>query len=313
MNSGQNPYTIERVSVHSFHDIQSLYRDCFGIKLSIEQLQNKYDTSSFGAKFLGYIAYDINRMPAAHYSVFPLQINYFGKILLAAQSGDTMTHPLHQKKGLFIELATLTYQLAESEGVYFVFGFPNENSLHGFKNKLKWQFFGEMQDIVLVNRTLPISGLAKTFPSLKWIYRQLLMWVFNATSHYKDSKVELSNHVFQIARNHTFYKHKVMNEALHCRLGDFGFWIKSDGWLYIGDITGITETNVTDFLKVIKRKAFLSGCRKVVLSFSQNSTIYHLFKQHASFKTGLPIGFLPLKNTFDFSKVEFNRMDYDTF
>src|SRR6185295_4439504 len=96
--------------------------------------------------------------PAAFYGVFPVLVLISGKEVLAAQSGDTMTHRDHQKKGLFIKLAQRTFETCREKGIELVFGLPNSNSYHGFTKKLNWQHKDDIGrfDLKLSIKTFPL-------------------------------------------------------------------------------------------------------------------------------------------------------------
>lgn len=115
-------YRIERINEDRLKDLLQLYKASFGKTYSIRYLQNKFNTQYTGISFVGYLAYDQENQAAAYYGVFPCYINYKGRQVLSAQSGDTMTHPAHQGKGLFTKLARLTYDLAKELKVQFIFG-----------------------------------------------------------------------------------------------------------------------------------------------------------------------------------------------
>ena len=59
-------------------------------------------------------------------------------ISLGAQSIDTLTDKNYRGKGMFTGLARDLYLKEKNEGVKFVYGFPNGNSIHGFSKKLDW-------------------------------------------------------------------------------------------------------------------------------------------------------------------------------
>src|SRR6201996_4502952 len=130
---------IERLSKKNLSDLDKLHYEVYKKRQPAGFFEKKYDTAYTGVQHLGFIAYNENHNPIAFYGVIPCFIRYKDKLILAAQSADTMTHPKYQFKGLFIKLANITFDWCREEGVSFVFGFPNQNSLHGFLVKLKWQ------------------------------------------------------------------------------------------------------------------------------------------------------------------------------
>lgn len=78
-----------------------------------------------------------------HYSSIYIVSNRFikfnDKIILAAQSLDTLTDYNSRGKGYFIKCANHNYEFIKNKGVNFVFGFPNKNSFGGFTSKLGWK------------------------------------------------------------------------------------------------------------------------------------------------------------------------------
>jgi hypothetical protein len=58
---------------------------------------------------------------------------------------NTATHPRHQGKGLFTQLAKLTYELGADEGYECVIGVANANSTPGFIRKLGFQLVAPLE------------------------------------------------------------------------------------------------------------------------------------------------------------------------
>ena len=142
-------YEFRRITPTDVPDICRLFSASFNSELSEQALTRKLDTKDFGAAYVGYLAIAPNSEIAAYYAVYPVRMRINDTLVLAAQSGDTMTHPEHQKKGLFLQLAELCYQLAEQQGIQLVFGFPNQNSKPGFIKHLQWQLLRPMEGLEL--------------------------------------------------------------------------------------------------------------------------------------------------------------------
>jgi hypothetical protein len=92
---------------------------------------------------------------AAQYVTVPSQLwfpntNNCEKTILSV---NTATHPSHQRRGLFVKSAKLTFEHAQQHGFSAVYGFPNDNSLPGFKK------MGFTQLSALHIRARPISIL----------------------------------------------------------------------------------------------------------------------------------------------------------
>ena len=72
------------------------------------------------------------------YAVSPIDMSIDGKTYPCAFSLDTMTHPEYGGRGIFTRLATSLYHRIAQAGRVMVWGFPNENSRHGFIKRLAW-------------------------------------------------------------------------------------------------------------------------------------------------------------------------------
>jgi hypothetical protein len=97
---------------------------------------------------IGYNAYAPDGTLAGHYCVIPIQCQLHNQALKAALSLNTATHPQHQGKQLFTQLARLTFEAAASSGVRMIMGVANQNSIHGAEKKLGYQRIG-MLDVAL--------------------------------------------------------------------------------------------------------------------------------------------------------------------
>src|SRR5258708_39658673 len=94
-------YSILRLNKDNLTDVARLHSSVYSSAPSYE-FQKKYNTAFTGVEYVAVIAYDKDHQPAAYYGVMPCFIQFEDKIILAAQSGDTMTHPDHRGKGLVV-------------------------------------------------------------------------------------------------------------------------------------------------------------------------------------------------------------------
>jgi GNAT superfamily N-acetyltransferase len=296
--------------------IQKLYFDCFKTKITENYLIKKYDTNKFGESYVGYLAFYNNEI-AGYYGVFPLKILINGKIHLVAQSGDTMTHPNYQKKGLFTALALKTYELAKSKNLSFIFGFPNENSYKGFKDKLNWKFVGNLKKIEIINSTLPFSEIAnknKILRNLHNIYCKIKLAKFIIEVNEKSiSNFQLS--LNSILRDTDFFNYKLRNPNVYfINFNNFNIMISLKGHLYIGDVGKFEIANINKFLETVRILGKMLLCRRTVFTMSENHWIYKSLHNLANSKDSLPIGFLNLKiELFNFDTFCFSQLDFDTF
>ncbi len=79
------------------------------------------------------------------YAVIPVKLKIGNEIILGLQSVDTMTHPDYRRQKMFETLTKKVYDEAEREGIFIVYGFPNQFSYPGFVKKLNWFDIATMQ------------------------------------------------------------------------------------------------------------------------------------------------------------------------
>ncbi len=312
-------YKFVKIEPDLYNHIRTLYSRCFNVDISILKIEKKYNTSSFGCRDIGFLAFDENNNPAAYYGVFPLIVKYKETDILIAQSGDTMTDPKHQKKGLFVQLASKTYEYAKQMGIQFIFGFPNENSYPGFKNKLNWIFTGEMQTFALINFTIPICEIAFRITFFESIYNQLVKITLRNLNiplfpeNILDFKSKEGYNI--VIKDDDFFNYKLNNKNNHLiEFKGFKFLIKTNGHLIIGEVGYFDYSRLQSFLLAIKRLGLILFARKTVLSLSTGHWLFSYLKDELKPTDGLPIGFCKLNEVeFTFENIVFSQADFDTF
>lgn len=311
-------YQYSRISDNSYSELQQMQRACYGNAHTLTEFQNKYDTEVFGLKNTGFIAKDENGNSAAYYGVFPIIINYESKSYLVAQSGDTMTVPKHRKKGLFVALAKETYRLAHENGVRLVYGFPNQNSYPGFKNKLDWSFCGYMQKFTIGSKALPLCELTYKFKIFRkaynWlVHKRIQKYVIDTSpENIKDFNYSETNGFVQKDERFFSYKLRIPNVKL-IEINGYKMLVKVSNHLHIGEIGRFDLTLVESLLASIKHLSVFLGCKKAIISISKNHWLYNSLSAKLNCEQNLPIGFYVYDNTFDTEKIQFCQADFDTF
>ena len=310
-------YSTKELTEKSYDKVIYLLQQTFGLKKSVESITIKYDTNIFGKFTIGFIAEDEKEVPAAYYGVFPTRLDYQGKDFLVAQSGETMTAPLHQKKGLFTQLAKETYEKSKLEGIALIFGFPNENSTPGFKSKLNWVFNGHMQKITLKIKTIPLCELATKFPILKSVYKSYSRKRLRKYSIPVNSDNAVGFNVGLIAgikKDLDYFQYKMRNtECFFIQLDGFKMLIKLEGHLKIGTVAYFDSCRFDDFLAIVRKLAKRIGATKVIFLMSENYWLFDYFKNERSIEESLPIGFYRINEEIDCNLIAFTQSDYDTF
>jgi hypothetical protein len=303
-------YTIQRLSTDNITRLQSLYKSIFSKDVSIGFLKGKYNTKVFGVEWIGYLAMTPENKPAAFYGVIPCRFKIRGEILLAAQSADTMTHPDHRKKGLFIQLAKATYDLARQEGIQFIFGFPNQNSYAGFV-KLKWHFVERpMQLFILMGSDIPWAKALLKIPGLAKIYEKIIAVRYPLRVENKDFSEGDG-----VVRDQLFleYKRQYTNTFMKRANGIFA-WMKNDGSLKIGLISFDESIRAESVKNFLQHSGKVLGCHPIILMTSFNSRLYKTLSTIIPPRDGLPIGFYNLTDRhFNFDAVILEYCDIDVF
>ncbi len=128
--------------------IERLFVECFGDRMSLEVWRWAYLANPHGDPWVT-VCYDGDAM-VGHYAMIPMPVSADGQVLPTCLSMTTMVAATHRQHGLFVKLATATYERARAAGVAWVMGFPNDMSAPGFERRLGWQL-GEPERIVTLD------------------------------------------------------------------------------------------------------------------------------------------------------------------
>ena len=131
------------------------FKDCFdknGSPKSKDKIQWQFLSNPNG-KPIVKMAIAENNETAGIYAVYGNKFKLGGQEVLGVQSLDTMTDANHRGKGLFIQLASEVYDQSIKEKVALVYGFPNGNSIYGFKKKLEWAILDPVPFLIKPLRT----------------------------------------------------------------------------------------------------------------------------------------------------------------
>lgn len=311
-------YQFIRISEENLGDFRALAKNVFGVEFSPEDSRKLFDTAAWGKQFIGYLAYDRKGETAAFYGVFPVFAEYEERKILIAQSGATMTHTNHRKKGLFYELGRKTYELARNEGIAFVYGFPNANSHRGLI-KLGWTHDGNIKSYHIIVPTLPLGFLGRNFKFFESVHNFLFRF---ATGFWRTESLPFPNSVVEsgvggIRRDKAFLNYKKDDESrFMLKIGGRLVWINyRQGSLGIGDIELVEEAK--DFKKVLrtlKLICFLSGTEHLRTYVSPGCRLDRLLGGNGyKFRQGLANCYLNLGSDTPPEKFKYVYADFDTF
>jgi hypothetical protein len=310
-----NGYTIVRATEALMPDLSKLFLLTHNVKIPVTYFIRKFETNVIAEKYIGYFAYAPNGDVAAFYAVFPVILSNGVENVIACQSGDTITSPVHQKKGLFVELAKRTYALAKSLDVKIVFGFPNNNSSRGLFQNLGWTNLGRFNDYhIEVNSSNLFNYCHKyslTAP-LYHFYFSLIHQFIGIQSMFHNSCIDSNR--FGVLHNQQFFEYKKLHKTYFVHWKGFDLWIKFDDGLYIGDIGLFDLDKDTDSFKTaLVSLAKLLGVKNIRTSCSPGVFCDNLFSRITKSTKGLEIGILPLNKSILVTNIGFVVGDADTF
>jgi hypothetical protein len=311
--SDSNSYTFKRITPELLVDLNRIFIETKGSGYNIEYLSNKFNTLFLGISYVGYLAYSENNEPAAFYGVFPCLMEQNGETFLVAQSGDTITHIDHQKKGLFIELAKRTYELCIELSIKLVFGFPNENSYPGFIRKLNWLDFGAFQTFQVRLKNIPVKRiLEKLNLPFESLYLKPILSIFTKRISSSDFKFNVYNRTMHIKHDSGFLKYKNSNSV---------FFITYKSWKILFSINGSSlivgylekeSTHIkSDAFSTLKKLGIMLGVDEVRFDFF-NIPIYSEYFKNEMLKAGTAVCAVIFDPFLKESMPEFSFTSFDS-
>lgn len=241
---GHSDYKVVRADENNIFWLSELLQANGSSYLSRKQLKKKYNTEYTGLTYIAHFAITLDGSPAAFFCLFPTYLWVENKKVLAAQSADIITHPNHQRKGLFGLLGKATEELALSVGIDYVFAFPNTNSFPGFIKSLGWQHIGNFHTI---------EGAINEFAWFR-IFRKLrMLGIYDKWIQLRIKKYKISNddeRLYRIPsmegqlRDGKFYNYKSWSGSYWLAYKGIAIWMRRDSdILLIGDIR-FTEKSI---------------------------------------------------------------------
>lgn len=290
-------HRIARLGPHNIHHLAALHKAVYGKPCAPHYYGLKYSTAYTGAEHIGFLAYEEDE-PIAFYGVVPVLMSIKQQTVLAAQSCDTMTHPAHRKKGLFIELAKLTFELAKTSGIHFVFGFPNQHSYPGFIRHLGFRHAETM------NRY--------SFRYESNLYKRLYhkLWKARLPKIHQAIANALIDEGFDgVAYDQRWLDYKQYDRTYVIGLSQACAWIKPAHGLWIGAL----EPGLGDVSKSIRAIAEISKAREITLMVSPGTKLGEDLSRLQSPEAGFAVITKNLSGRYDLSRLKFQLADIDIF
>lgn len=307
-------YTFVKLDSSKVKDLLFLYKFCFGFTPSEDEILSKHLNCNGSEKFIGFIAYTSEQFPAAYYGVFPQFITCDNKDILVAQSGDTMTHPDHQKKGLFVALAKHTFDYCKTINIQAIFGFPNKNSYPGFINKLDFKETKRLVGFSFYENRFEFARLFKRSTSK---YNQLIIGLMK--SFFKSGQpFENSNsnsNLAYVKHDEVYFNSKNKKNTLILKIQGVDVFLKIyENTMSIGDINTSDFNTLKSIVSLLKRCCFFFGLRFLNFDSTPESFLYtNLIRLNPTqFESNRSI-LLHLDTNLPFDSVAYLGSDIDVF
>lgn len=319
----ETDYEFVRLSDANFTDLARLM-DVVGRRpTDLAALHRKYDTAVFGGRYLGYLAYPRGQPQGQGHAVgycglFHMRARVAGKPVVLAQSGDNMVHPAHRGRGLFSVLCLKSYELAEAEGIDFMFGLPNVASTVGFNKNLGWHRGPRLVSINILTPTLPLSLLGRAIPALRRAHGKLLVRVLAAAfAPCPRQGAALSSVIASgadgVVRDDAFLEYK-RDRVLALRSGNVNFFVKYDGDIAIGDIVDDGDGSQTrSLVRKLRLIGALMGVPRIKTYAAADSALVARLRGVGFAGDSLVFAYHDFTTGADLTKFQLTYLDYDTF
>jgi hypothetical protein len=306
-------YTIVRLNQDNLKDLARLHSEVYATSKEGYFLK-KYNTVYTGVQNVGFIAYNRANQPVAYYGVIPCFIQHGSEVMLAAQSADTMTHPKHRYKGMFVELSNMAFDLCREVGIRLIFGFPNQNSYHGAVNKLGWKMTGSLDCFTIPVNSLPLQSFSQKF-KLENLYSKYVDFVLKKKlTLLAGVKNSVLNDGFAgVHRSHDYLHYKTYSSSKVISINNSKIWISIRHNLQIGDMENVNETNFISVIDQLKILAKRLGLQQIQFHCSLGTNLHHLFAAAYKPTPSFPMLFQDFRTTIQSEKVKFTFADIDIF
>ena len=310
-----NGYLIERCRKENIALLSDLFLRARNIRIAPSYFINKNNPAYTGRSYMGIFAFEQSGIPVAFYGQFPCEVIVRGKKYPAVQSGDVVTHPEHQRKGLFTAMGNYAREHAAEHGTAFMFCSPNENSAPGFVRSLGWHLSAHFMKYSWVVSTIPLYRIAG-----KLRMRRLYSAYVNLIVRLNMLKAEDFLGDTQIAglstvvKSSSYYAYKnTYNQNYLIRWRGVKIWFKVNNGLVVGEIETTNNLSPQTLVSKLKSLAFWLGIEVVYFQTPANGVWHSRLSSCFSYTQGLPICFNPMGIPMESDEFVLTAADVDVF
>jgi hypothetical protein len=148
--------------------MRDLFLRVFDKKMTKDAFERKFFYTPGGYSYHSLMLH--GQAVVGAFSAVPGRYRLFGQEQILALSVDTMIDAKYRGGGHFVKMANLVHQGLISDGIPFIFGFPNEHFYPAQRRLLKYEDIGELDYYALplnigsfVQKLKPFNGLSRSF------------------------------------------------------------------------------------------------------------------------------------------------------
>ena len=314
MEESQAQYTILRANHQNIHLLSQLFFEAKGINIPTTYLKAKFNTDYTGKTYFAHFALAEDGSPAAFFCLFPCFVEIDGVKLLAGQSADIITHPNHQRRGLFGKLGGITEDLAQKEGMNILFAFPNDNSFPGFFRSLSWHHIGNFQVFTFKTPSIPVFRILHKL-KLGRLYK-LYSSIILRKSELPNADFKSSNNASNLNscfRDAAYFQYKHYNPSFMITWKGIRIWAKIEAQLIIGDIEKNEHFSTNEVILKISSLCKKLGLDQFTFEISEQSYWYSQLIKIQPPTIGVPIVYKNLVDPNQSLPLAFMSGDADVF
>ena len=160
--------TTDQLMEFEQEQMRDLFLRIFNKKMTKDAFERKFFYTPKGYSYHGLMLHE--EVVVGAFSAVPGRYKYFGEEHILSLSVDTMIDSKYRGGGHFVKMANVVHQGLISDGIPFIFGFPNEHFYAVQRRLLKYADIGELDYYALplnigsvVRKLKPLNGLSRGF------------------------------------------------------------------------------------------------------------------------------------------------------
>ena len=272
----QSDFILKRVLENDLKDVVWLFELTFGVKITEESLYLKM-TQGHDEKFhfLCHLAY-FNTQPVAFFGFYAMPFLLNDNYYYGAQSGDVMTHPEFQRKGLFQLLSQKSIQYAKEVGINFLFAFPNELSYPGFIKKMSFLSLPSTVSLTFFENKFEMNRFifkSSVLRKIQFFLFKKMCFIFSSKGDFFQNSNKHAENLLYCDHSKDFFQEK-SEEKILISVFQTNVWLaKKNNAIVIGDIDSDDIDKILKIISFLKKIVFFSGYRFLTIGGSANSVI----------------------------------------